>query len=454
MSTIQLANLSFESTGGNRAYYDGNPNTFNLSIGNNKILYCTSNSIVVNGTVTSVNTAVYAKTGNYTLTNTDHASFITVSNTTSANISIAYAPVGFTCTVYKIGTGNVNFVGATSDISISTRNSIAVLSQTWGGVSIYCVEPLTFIIDGALDAWIPMDFMIVAGGGGGGGGAQIYNQTNYGQSGAVGGAVTGSFTLAVTNSVYVSVGGGGGGGYNPPTGSGAPGGAGGGSPFGPGGAGGYANPGPGGPYYGGGGGGGGGSTALTIDSAGGAILAAAGGGAGGNGNSPGSYDTYVSNGGGVQTKGNTGVYSGGTGGTGTPSSSGSSTAGGGGGGGGRYGGLGCDNAGAVGPSGGQNYVNTSLVTNGNTFIGANGSYTTANTNGLAVTGAENFGYGNNYANGGGSSTTVSGYAPSGKDGIAFIRYAGTKQVLSGGSVSSVNGYVVHTITTSTNLTFI
>ncbi len=283
--------------------------------------------------------------------------------------------------------------------------------------------------------------ILAVGAGGGGGGA---DQANYGGGGGGGGAVIATINARNLNatSFSISIGGGGGGGAPCSVGQGAgTAGANGGGLGGKAGTGGCS----------GGGGGGGGWSGV---SSGNTYYVVAGGGAGGGGAFEGLANDRVAPGGGSQPAGSNGTSM--TGGTGVQFST--DGGGGGGGGGGFYGGAGQDPNSSTYDytgSGGANYVNTNLVANSSIYVGNNSSGDPANGNGgsaLSIATASNFGYNNDKGTGGRGGLINSTAAGTGGDGIVIIRYKGP-QIAKGGEVSFVNGYTVHTFTSTASFTF-
>jgi hypothetical protein len=91
------------------------------------------------------------------------------------------------------------------------------------------------------------------------------------------------------------------------------------------------------------------------------------------------------------------------------------------------------------------------------FAGNNGgAATTADTGAISVTNAANWGYGNNAGTGGGGKPgpTPGNRGNSGSAGVVRIKYLGTVAKASGGSISTVGGYTVHTFTSDGTFTII
>jgi hypothetical protein len=119
--------------------------------------------------------------------------------------------------------------------------------------------------------------------------------------------------------------------------------------------------------------------------------------------------------------------------------------GGGGGGGGRFGGVGQAQDVALGASGGGNYV--SGLFSGTLYNGNNGTpNSSSDTPAITVPGASGFGYSNNRGGGGRGAVTGTPGAD-GTAGIAAIRYPGGQRG-TGGTVTTVDGYTIHTFTGS------
>lgn len=287
--------------------------------------------------------------------------------------------------------------------------------------------------DGIWPPFLLLEYLLVGGGGGPGG----YDSTNIPGTGASGGGVTGSFSMSSTDSLFFSVGGGGTQGTD--SAASAAGGAGGTSTSNKfrGGTGGNAGS----SGTSGGGGGGGAGTAILLTNIDGDIIAVAGGGAGGGGANEGNQDNNISGGGGNQPNGANGTNL-------TGSNGGDFTGdggGGGGGGGGRYGGAGGPANSSTASSGGNNYNNLDLTFSTSTFTGTAGlGKTTTRPAATTITNAANWGYTNNAGQAGAGNTN-------GDAGIAIIRYFGPQR-LTGGTVSTVGGYTVHTFTSDGTLT--
>lgn len=284
--------------------------------------------------------------------------------------------------------------------------------------------------------------VLAVGAGGGGGGADF---SNYAGGGGGGGAVVATINARNLNAstFTISVGGGGGGGTQCVSNSGAGlAGTNGGGTGGKAGVGGCS----------GGGGGGGGWSGISTGTN---YIVVAGGGAGGGGAYEGPANDRVAPGGGIQTAGANGTSM--TGGDGVQYNA--DGGGGGGGGGGYYGGAGqnpnsttYDYTG----SGGANFANTSYVSTYTYYNGNSSSGDPTNGNGggaLSIPNATNFGYANNNGVGGNGGLINSTLAGTGGNGIVIIRYKGP-QIATGGEVSFINGYTIHTFTSSSSFSMI
>lgn len=155
MSTLQVANIHLESTGNNRIQFLGT-NSYAIVAGGvnlttvNTTSMSVNGSIIANGSITSANLSVRALTTNYTLTNTDSGSVLTVSNTAATTITVpADLPVGFRCMVYQIGTGNV-IIGNAVGVTLSSRSNVYSCNTRFGSLSVFEYASNNVIIDGAL----------------------------------------------------------------------------------------------------------------------------------------------------------------------------------------------------------------------------------------------------------------------------------------------------------------
>lgn len=286
-----------------------------------------------------------------------------------------------------------------------------------------------------------IEVLVVGAGGGGGGGDQSY----YGGGGGGGAAVTATINAKklASNLISIAVGGGGGVGATCVTNTGGgTAGANGGGAGGPAGNGGCS----------GGGGGGGGWSGVYSGSN---YYVVAGGGAGGGGSHEGLANNRPAPGGGIQTAGANGTNM--TGGSGVQYAADGGS--GGGGGGGFYGGAGQNPNSATYDytgSGGNNYIHPNFATGLETLNGNSGSGNDANGlpgNAVVASYASNFGYTNNKGAGGTGTLNGGAAGTDGANGIVIIRYKGP-QIASGGEVSFLNGYTIHTFTSSDNFSLI
>ena len=284
--------------------------------------------------------------------------------------------------------------------------------------------------------------VLVVGAGGGGGGADFANYAGGGGGGAAVIATIHARNINASN-FTVSVGGGGGAGAPCVSNAGAgTAGANGGGTGGKAGVGGCS----------GGGGGGGGWSGISTGSN---YVVVAGGGAGGGGAYESPAKDRVAPGGGIQTGGVNGTSM--TGGNGVQYDA--DGGGGGGGGGGYYGGAGQNPNSTTynyTGSGGANYANTAYVSTYTYYNGNSGSGDPSNGNAggaLIVPNATDFGYTNNKGAGGKGGLINSTAAVNGGNGIVIIRYKGP-QIAMGGEINFINGYTVHTFTSSANFSLV
>jgi hypothetical protein len=347
----------------------------------------------------------------------------TTAGTFTATLPASPTAGAFVCFVDYAGTFNPNYLTvAPNGGKIDGDTGNVQITQTR--------EAIHFVYIDTTQGWIPysgfntvtpvggyaVEYLVVAGGAGGG--------ANIGGGGGAGGYRTATgFSITSGTSYTVTVGAGGAGGI--PAGSTFQGVSGSNSVFSSitstgGGGGGYATAA--GPINGTAGGSGGGGGSL-IDTA--ANDASGGSGTSGQGNRGGNVSSSArgsgGGGGAFAAGGDTSSDTNGAGGAGSASSiSGSNVTYAGGGGGGGY----PNNGGAGGAGGGG--------------AGANP------TNGTGTAGTANTGGG---GGGGGGGVAPGGYGGAGGSGIAVIKYIGAQRG-TGGTVTSVSGYTIHTFTSS------
>lgn len=261
-----------------------------------------------------------------------------------------------------------------------------------------------------------VDFVAIGAGGGGGGS----DGGGLGAGGATGGIVWGTTSFIPGSSYSIYIGGGGSPGATNAAGSGG----------GTGGANGGGNGGnAGGSGSSGAGGGGGGWSGFAYPGPT-SYLVVAGGGAGGGGGGEGDQESVAAGAGGNQPRGANGVLM--TGGAGHNFSG--DGGGGGGGGGGMFGGLGQAQGVSLGGSGGGNLATIGAAqagTNGNTAGGAQSVLPT-----ISGSWWDPLTYGRGGA-----------YAQAGNQGVIIFRYPGVQRG-TGGTVTSVGGYTLHTFTSN------
>ena len=363
------------------------------------------------------------QTANFTAVSGNAYPVNTTAGTFTATLPASPTAGEFVCFVDYAGTFNPNYLtvapnggkidGDTGNVQITqTREAIhfVYIDTTQGWIPYSGFNTITPV------GGYPVEYLVVAGGAGGG--------ANIGGGGGAGGYRTATgFSVTSGTSYTVTVGAGGAGGI--PAGSTFQGVSGSNSVFSTitstgGGGGGYASAA--GAINGTAGGSGGGGGSL-IDTA--ASDATGGAGTSGQGNRGGNVSSSArgSGGGGGASAagGDTSSDTNGAGGAGTASSiSGSSVTYAGGGGGGGY-----PNNGGAGGSGGGG-------------AGANP------TNGTGTAGTTNTGGG---GGGGGGGVAPGGYGGAGGSGIVVVKYIGSQRG-TGGTVTSVGGYTIHTFTSS------
>jgi hypothetical protein len=208
MSILQLANLHVNDAN-NKIQYNASTSKIETYAGNTLVITSNTNTMSVNGNVITNILTVQAKTDNYLLTAADSGTYITVNNTAAKTITIpTLLPVGFKCTVAKIGTGNVIISNAAS-VSLNSWTSNNSIVTRYATASIVSTDTNTFLIDGTLDTnptSLRVEFTMIGGGGGGGASANINSWTGGGGGGAGGvvfGEINGSYdTTFIANTGY------------------------------------------------------------------------------------------------------------------------------------------------------------------------------------------------------------------------------------------------------------
>jgi hypothetical protein len=149
MSTLLVANIHLESTGNNRIQFAGS-NSYIIVAGGTNLTTVNSTTMSVNGNIISSNLLIRALTTNYTLTNADSGSVLTVSNTAATTITVpSDLPIGFRCMVYMVNTGNVVISNA-AGVTLNSRSGNYTLSQRWASLSVFEHAANSVIIDGSV----------------------------------------------------------------------------------------------------------------------------------------------------------------------------------------------------------------------------------------------------------------------------------------------------------------
>jgi hypothetical protein len=149
MSTLQCANIHFESTQNNRIQYLGS-NNYALVAGGSNAMTINSTVIAFASSLTSANLALSFKTTDYTLANSDSGTTIFVTNATTSNVTIPNNLVtGFRVYVVRLGTGNTKFVNATG-LSMFNKNSGNTINTQYGSGSVLVINSTACVIDGQI----------------------------------------------------------------------------------------------------------------------------------------------------------------------------------------------------------------------------------------------------------------------------------------------------------------
>jgi hypothetical protein len=149
MSTLQVANIYFESTGNNRIQYSGS-NAYSIIAGGTNYVTVNTTNMSVNGTITSAKLVVRAVTLANTLTAADSGQIVTVSNTSSTTITVPSGlPIGFRCMVYMINTGSI-VIGNAAGVSLYSRTGAFNCTTRYGALSVFVYDTNSVIVDGSL----------------------------------------------------------------------------------------------------------------------------------------------------------------------------------------------------------------------------------------------------------------------------------------------------------------
>ena len=156
MSTIQVANIWFESTANNTIQYvPASGNSYIFTAGGSNVVTINSVSVAigsgasnilsVNSTAVTFNQTslqnfgalVQVKTDNYTVANTDTGSIIEVNNAAAKTVTLAATcPVGINIMVTQIGAGNVTIAVAAGG-TLRKRTTGANVGGQYGIASAY-----------------------------------------------------------------------------------------------------------------------------------------------------------------------------------------------------------------------------------------------------------------------------------------------------------------------------
>ncbi|WP_109853374.1 hypothetical protein [Aquimarina sp. AU58] len=94
--------------------------------------------------------SVFAKTGNYTLVDTDNHNILTFNSTTDVTLTVpAGLPIGYNVSIYQLGAGKVTVTGA-AGVTIKNRLLRFKTAGLDAGAGIVCTATNTFHITGDL----------------------------------------------------------------------------------------------------------------------------------------------------------------------------------------------------------------------------------------------------------------------------------------------------------------
>lgn len=149
MSTLQCANIHFESTANNRIQYAGS-NNYVLVAGGSNAMSINATGVTFPASVASANLPLSFQTADFTLSNTDSGSTIFVTNTTTSNVTIPNnLSTGFRVYVVRMGAGNTKFVNA-AGLTMFNKNSGNTISFRYGSGSVIVINSTACVIDGQI----------------------------------------------------------------------------------------------------------------------------------------------------------------------------------------------------------------------------------------------------------------------------------------------------------------
>lgn len=154
MSTLQVANLHFESTGNNRIQYSGS-NTFFMVANGTQVLTLSPSGMTVNGAFTDSGgdlrgLPVNAQTAAYQLANTDMGRMVSIT-TGGVTVNGALLASGFVVSIYN-NSGSSQTITSGAGVTMYLAGTATTGNRTLlqrGVATVICVAANTFVISGA-----------------------------------------------------------------------------------------------------------------------------------------------------------------------------------------------------------------------------------------------------------------------------------------------------------------
>lgn len=154
MSTLQVANLHFESTGNNRIQYSGS-STFYMVANGTQVLTLGPTGMTVNGAFTDSGgdlrgIPVNAQTSAYQIANTDMGRLVSIT-TGGVTVNGAVLTSGFVVSIYN-NSGSSQTITSGTGVTMYLSGTATTGNRTLlqrGVATVICVAANTFVISGA-----------------------------------------------------------------------------------------------------------------------------------------------------------------------------------------------------------------------------------------------------------------------------------------------------------------